>query len=313
MRFIDMHCDTLYKLYNNESENLFNGDSSVNIEKLKKGGYSGQFFATFFELENVKSPFETANLMIERFFKEVDENKNDISVALSYNDFLKNDKNKKISAMLTIEEGGAVEGKLENINYFYKKGVRLLGLTWNFENTLGYPHCFKENLPLKKFGKEAVDYMNHLGILVDVSHLSDKGFENVYEITKLNGVPFVASHSNARNLTNHSRNLTDEMIKKIGNSGGVIGLNFASHFLGESEEAKIADMIKHLKYIRDKGGIDVLAFGTDFDGIDNEVELKDASYMICLEDILSENGFSQNEIEKIMYKNVLRVVKDVLK
>lgn len=313
MRLIDLHCDTMYELFGNKEKNLYNGNLSVNIEKLNEGKYTAQFFATFFELKESKSPFETANLMLDKFFKEIDKNKSYIDLALNYNDIKKNKDLGKISAFLTLEEGGAVEGDINKIEYFYKKGIRLIGLTWNYENTLGYPACFKENLPLKKFGKEAVEYMNHTGIIVDVSHLSDKGFEDVYEISKSYKKPFIASHSNSRMLTNHVRNLTDDMIRKIAETGGVIGLNFASDFLGENEVSKIDDMIKHLKHIKNKGGIEVLAFGSDFDGIENEVEIKDASYMKYLEEILSQNEFSESEIEKIMYKNSLRVIKEVLR
>lgn len=310
---IDLHCDTIYETFYNKEKNLYNGDLSVNIEKMKEGGHTAQFFATFFELENVDSPFETANLMIDKFLDEIDKNKNDISLAFNFNDIEKNNSNGKISALLTLEEGGAVEGRIEKIEHFYKRGVRLIGLTWNFENSLGYPHCFQENLPLKSFGKKAVECMNDLGIIVDVSHLSDKGFDDVYEISKYSGIPFVASHSNARSITNHSRNITDGMIKKVADTGGVIGLNFASAFLGKSEVSKVSDMILHLKHIKNKGGSEVIALGSDFDGIPNEVELKDASYMKYLEDILSKNDFSQSEIEKFMYKNTLRVIKDVLR
>lgn len=312
MRLIDMHCDTSYELFNNKDKNLLNGDLSVNIEKMKAGGYLAQFFATFFELDKVKSPFDTANEMIDNFLNELNRYNNEISLCVNYNNMVKNQKENKISAFLTIEEGGALEGKIENIEHFYKKGVRLIGLTWNFENTLGYPHCFNENLPLKKFGVEAVECMNSLGIIVDVSHLSDAGFNNVYEICKSNGKPFVASHSNSREITNHSRNLTNDMIKKIGEVGGIIGLNFASAFLGKSEISKVEDMVKHLNNIKNKGGIEVLALGSDFDGIPNEVEIKDASYMQHLEDILSKNNFTSSEIEKIIYKNSLRIIKDII-
>lgn len=312
MGLIDLHCDTMYELFINNEESLYNGDFSVNIEKLKEGKYTAQFFATFFELENVKSPFETANLMLDKFSKEMDKNKEYIDIALNFNDIKKNKDLGKISAFLTLEEGGAIESDIDNIKHFYNRGIRLIGLTWNYENTLGYPACFKDDLSLKKFGKEAVEYMNHVGIIVDVSHLSDKGFEDVYKISKSYKKPFVASHSNSREITSHLRNLTDDMIRKIGYMGGVIGLNFASDFLGESDISKVDDMIKHLKYIKNKGGIDVLAFGSDFDGIENKVEIKDASHMKLINEILLKNGFNSSEVEKIMYKNALRVIKEVL-
>ena len=152
--------------------------------------------------------------------------------------------------------------------------------------------------------------MNELGMIIDVSHLNDGGF---YDVAKISKKPFIASHSNSRYITNHSRNLTDDMIKVISNSGGVIGMNFCNYFLGDSSVATIDDIIKHIKHIVNIGGVDVVAMGTDFDGIPNKVEIEDISQMHKLQDRLLSSGFKEYEIEKMMYKNTLRVFKDVLK
>ncbi|MEF9951863.1 MAG: membrane dipeptidase [Clostridium sp.] len=310
MKLIDMHCDTMNKIYY-RGGNLLDGNFKVNIEKLIEGNYAAQFFATFFYFNKVESPFETANEMIDMFWRDVKLNDKYIKVTGSNEMFNENMENSCVSAFITIEEGGAIEGSLSNLEAFYKKGVRLIGLTWNFENSIGFPHLINE--PLKGFGKEAVEKMHEMGIIVDVSHLSDKGFEDVYNISKSYNKPFIASHSNARSLTNHSRNLTDDMIKKIGESGGIIGINFAADFLGESDVSRVEDMIRHMKHIKNKGGIECLAFGSDFDGIDNEVEVVDAGDMKRLPNILAENGFTQCEYDKIMFKNPQRIIREVIK
>ncbi|MEG2539443.1 MAG: membrane dipeptidase [Clostridium sp.] len=310
MKLIDMHCDTMNKIFY-RGGSLFDGNFKVNIEKLIEGNYGGQFFATFFYLNKVNSPFEAASEMIDMFYLEANKYEEYLKITGSYDLFNRNLENNCVSAFITIEEGGALEGKLENLDYFYNKGVRLIGLTWNFENTLGFPHLINE--PLKRFGKEAVEKMHDMGIIVDVSHLSDKGFEDVYNISKSYNKPFIASHSNSRVLTNHSRNLTDDMIRKIGESGGLIGLNFAADFLGTSKISTTEDIVKHMKHIKNKGGIDCLAFGSDFDGIDNEVEIVDAAAMKNLQEILIEKGFTQSETDKIMFKNPERIIKEVIK
>ena len=160
-----------------------------------------------------------------------------------------------------------------------------------------------------------VKEMNRLGIIIDVSHLSDAGF---YDVLKYTTGPFVASHSNARAVCNHCRNLTDDMIRELAKRGGVTGINYAADFLrevpeGEKNFSYISDMVKHIKHIVEVGGIDCVGLGSDFDGIEQNLEMKDASYLPQLADALRAEGFSEEDIEKIFYKNVLRVFKEVCK
>jgi membrane dipeptidase len=143
--------------------------------------------------------------MANKFFDELNNNKDKIALARNYEEILLNTKQNKISAMLSIEEGGALNGSIENLYKVYEKGVRLITLTWNYENELGYSHSQKgcKINKLKPFGLEVVQHMNELGMLIDVSHLNDGGFYNIAEISKK---PFIASHSNARSIKNVSRN-----------------------------------------------------------------------------------------------------------
>ena len=151
--------------------------------------------------------------------------------------------------------------------------------------------------------------MQDLGIVVDCSHLNDAGTEQLGDILD---VPFVASHSNAREVTAHTRNLPDNLIKLIANKGGVIGLNFAQSFLGISPVSRIEDIVKHGLYLINKGGEDVVALGTDFDGIKPNTEIKDASEMYRLYDAFKEAGLSVEQCEKLFWKNADRLLKEIL-
>lgn len=321
MNIIDMHCDTIYKLINSkEDKNLRKNDLSIDIEKLKKGNSLAQFFALFIDKEECESSLETCFKMLDRFYLELKENTDNIRLARNYEELCNNKKLGKISAFLTIEEGGALKGQLYNLRNFYRLGVRLITLTWNYENEIGFPNCKEEYMEkgLTPFGIELIEEMNKLGMIIDVSHLSDAGF---YDVAKYSKDPFVASHSNARAITPHKRNLTDEMIKTLSDKGGVMGINFCNYFLdtgsGYPEDtgdiSRIDDMIKHIKHIKNVGGIQCIALGTDFDGISCPVEIEDISHIEKLVIALKKEGFSEKEIEMICYKNAERVIKNILR
>lgn len=311
MEFIDFHCDTAYSLLKNRGKSLKDKRLKVNIDGLKKGNSLGQFFALFIDDKENIDNFKACNSMLENLKNELNKNKEDIKLCTSYNDYINNKNQKKISAFVTIEGAEAIGNDLNNIDFFKNQGVSLITLTWNYENNLGYPNCKYEyrDKGLKEFGIACIERMNKLGIIIDVSHLSDGGFLDVLRYSKK---PFVASHSNSRFVTNHSRNLTDDMIKAISNKGGILGINFCSSFLGTSKIAKINDMIKHIKHIKHVGGVECISLGSDFDGIENEVEIKNIGEIQKLYDALKINGFTYNEIEKIFYKNAERIIKDIL-
>jgi membrane dipeptidase len=317
MRVVDFHCDTILKIaMSKEPAELKKNNFSIDIEKLKKANSLAQFFALFIFMKADRDPMELCLEMLDRFYIELEKNKDSIALARNYDEMMNNDKNGKMSAFLTIEEGGAIKGKLHNLRNFYRLGVRLITLTWNFQNEIGNPNCKEEcrNMGLTQFGEEVVHEMNRLGMIIDVSHLSDAGF---YDVARLSSKPFIASHSNARELCGHTRNLTDDMIRVLGSKGGVMGINFAGEFLGESEPGKIArskicNMVKHIRYIVDLAGIDCVGLGSDFDGIYQDLELDHAGKMSELANALKENGFSNEDVEKIFYKNVLRVYKEIL-
>lgn len=322
MNYIDFHCDTLLKIGNEENrQSLYSNDrTSVDFNRLKKSGAMAQFFAIFLiDEERINKHFGSDDKYINKLAKilkdEVAKNDNIISMAYSAEDLLKNHGSGKVSAFLTIEDGRSVDGKLEKLDEYYNLGVRLMTLTWNYENCFGYPNSKDPvimNKGLKTFGKDAIEYMNHLGMIIDVSHLSDGGF---YDVAKISKKPFIASHSNSRTLSPHQRNMTDEMIKILAEKGGVMGLNFAPQFLNEDisiRDSKIELMVKHLNYMKNIGGEDVIALGSDFDGIGGNLELDSSDKMYLLFDALRVDGWSERLIEKLAYKNALRFIKDTL-
>ncbi|KPU26503.1 peptidase M19 [Caloranaerobacter sp. TR13] len=312
MRLIDLHCDTMSKIIiSNKSTGLRENDFHVDLEKLIKADSLAQFFALYIDIEEKDNYFDHCLEMLDRFYHEIEKNNKNIAIARNYEEMIKNEANGKISAFLTIEEGGILKGKLYNLRNFYRLGVRLITLTWNYPNQIGYPNYKKEYMTkgLTPFGKDVVREMNRLKMIIDVSHLSDQGF---FDVASISTKPFIASHSNARSVRNHPRNLTDEMIKILAEKGGVMGINFCSYFLSNGSISRIEDIVTHIKYIRKVGGIDVIAIGSDYDGINCELEIGNIGEMNKLLCALEKNGFSSEEIEKIFFKNAERIIKEVL-
>ena len=337
MKFVDMHCDTLYELLKKkkagEPYSLYENNGHIDLCKLKKGNALLQNFAMFVEWKKCDNPKEEVLKMAEIFYEETEKNKEMIAPVRTYEEIAANERAGKISALLTIEEGAACLGRLENLEEFYNLGVRMMTLTWNYPNEIGYPNLpkvsneeaekpgfvFPYKTPdtqhgLTPFGIEVVQKMEELGMIVDVSHLSDGGFYDVVRYTKK---PFVASHSNARAVSPWVRNLTDDMLRKLAERGGVAGLNFCADFLtevprGTYNPGTMEAVAEHAKHMTKVGGVECVGLGSDFDGIDTNEGIPDYSYMPGLEDAFLKAGFKPSECDKIFKENVLRVYKELL-
>lgn len=333
MKIVDMHCDTIARLYERkeqgEKETLNRNQLDIDLQKLELGDYLLQNFAVFLDLEKSPHPYQKAVNMIQLFKDELAVNAERISLVTNYEQMKQNEQDGKLSALLTLEEGEICEGDLKKLDALYQMGARMLTLTWNYENSLGHPNVNareKKEDSIEKFttpevekgltkrGIEFVERMNEIGMIVDVSHLSDAGF---YDVARYSTKPFVASHSNARQVCPWVRNLTDNMIRTLSNCGGVMGLNFCMNFLKSSSDSENGEdymdaVVAHAKHIVNIGGMDVLGFGTDFDGIERNVDLQDASYMPKLIHKMKKAGFTGDNLDKIMKDNVLRVYREVL-
>ena len=322
MKVVDMHCDTIGELWKAEKAgkpiSLRSNSLHIDLEKMQKGDYLLQNFAMFVFLGREKDPLVNVLEMIDVYNRAMAENADIIGPVLNYEDIEKNRAAGKLSGMLTIEEGAVLKGNPYVVRSLYQLGVRMLTLTWNFENEIGYPNTIvkaKDYDPslhygLKPEGIEIVREMNRVGMIVDVSHLGDDGF---WDVVKYCDGPFVASHSNARAVCNHTRNMTDDMIRALADKGGVMGLNFCGDFLNPNGKSRVEDMVRHAKHIINVGGSDILGLGTDYDGIDGDLELDHCDKMPLLAQEMERQGFSTQQIEKIFHGNVLRLYREVLK
>lgn len=333
MRLIDMHCDTLWKLLHVEKEreegavaeegflewsrkkDLTSRDFCVNIPGMRKARTLAQFFACFTYVPDAKDGYEECYkdvlTMIRILDCQCEKYPDEIAHANSYGDIQKNEAAGRMSAVLTVEEGGILNGKTERLSDLYKKGVRLITPIWNYENCFGYPSSRDSQIMargLKKFGKEAVEYAGELGMIVDVSHASDGAFQDILTCAK---GPVVASHSNCRALCGHPRNLTDDMIRRLAEIGGVAGLNFYGLFLSGGKESRLETMAAHVKHMLQVGGNEFPALGTDFDGFDG-MEYEDIPRIDDIEILwhaLKKAGLTESQLDGIWRKNVQRVLK----
>ena len=297
MKIIDLHCDTLYKFYEDNNYSLNENNGHITDSSLQKSEYLGQCFAIYtpqeIKGENALTFFEN---QYNKFFNIINSSK-----------FLSTNDSNKITAYLTVENGELLNNKLERINVLIEKNVKILGLVHNSENCLGFSHSKedrKADKPLKQFGKDVVVAINNTKIKIDVSHLNLGGFSDVATLSKK---PFIASHSACREITEHSRNLYDFQIKAIANSGGVLGVPFYSFFLNGTNKTNINDIIIHLEHLINVGGEDVAAIGTDFDGMECELPFQNAGDMQLLSNAIIDK-FGINLAEKICYKNALRIL-----
>lgn len=318
MRFVDLHCDSILEMYTKKKD-LAELAGHINLKKLRRGEVLMQCFAAFIathdcaERNNVRvGAYELFCAMADIFDRQTALYPDTLAPARSYADVMKNRAEGKISALFTVEDAVPLEGKIARVDEMYARGVRMAALLWNYENSLGFPNSAdarEHAKPLKPFGKEAVERMNELGIIVDVSHLSEGGFWDVADISRK---PFVASHSCARALCDHSRNLTDAQLRAVAEHGGVVGVNFYSLFLnGREDYTPNADIIRHMDYIRQKAGIESVALGSDFDGIDCALEMCDCTGLPRLAEAM-ERVFTDDEIDLISSKNFLRVLRDTV-
>lgn len=322
MKVWDLHCDTLSELRNAEKagapRSFERNDLHIDLQKLEQGDYMLQCFAAFVNLGRAgEDPLVTALEEIDVFKRIMAKYPDRIAPVYTAADIRKNAAAGKISGMLTIEEGGCCKGSLGVLRRMYELGVRMMTLTWNHENELASPNVVpggghavwpcrpNTGTGLKEKGFAFLAEMERLHIIVDVSHLSDKGF---WDIVEHSTRPFAASHSNCRALAPHCRNLTDAMIRAMAERGGLVGLNYCAQFLDDQPDPALcrstaALIARHAAHFKQVGGIELLGLGSDFDGIGGELELRDCSRLPLLADALRREGFTEDEVERIFWRN----------
>ncbi len=310
MKYIDLHCDALTEA---GEKNLSDSSLQSGLEKLKMSECATQCFAIFTQGDGA-ALYATDRLTY--FSEQMQKNGKTVLPVRQYSDLAYCLNSEKTGAILTVENLGFIGDDLKKIRELASSGVKMASLVWNYENSLAYPNLkFKGDMPLfseregrglKPLGRRAVEIMDEEGIIVDISHLSDGGADEILTGRK---IPVVASHSNAAAVCPVCRNLTDDLIKKIADCGGVIGVNFCKDFLGEGETFDC--VLKHIRHLIKVGGEDIIAFGSDFDGIPAPPGLEDCLKMPKLIGYLSDNGIEGELLEKLCYKNFARVFREV--
>lgn len=315
MFICDCHCDTLTELYN-KNASLYENEQHFDIKRQIALGGGLQFCAIYVPTEvfRYQGGLRYTLCLLDKYNQEIKKlHENGIDVlqvrtAEDAGNVLKH----KAATLLAIEEGGAIDGSLEALRCLYELGVRAMTLTWSNRNDIAdgiNEEATGSGLTL--FGKQVVAEMNRLGILVDVSHISTAGFWSVIETSTK---PIIATHSNAKSLCSHPRNLNDEQIKALAQNSGLAGITFAGQFLEEDwRNACIESVYKHIDYMLNLiGNDDHIGFGSDFDGISHPpYNIQGVQDYKPLIEYLSKY-YSDETINKITHQNVINLLQKVL-
>ncbi|QKG84520.1 membrane dipeptidase [Kroppenstedtia pulmonis] len=273
MRWIDGHCDVLYKMWQGEHPPSFyepSGELDVTYPGARSAGLNMQVFAIFVPPELPRSQtWEAALKQVDLFYEQVIQDGQKVVHIQSGNDLSLLKKGGKLGGLLALEGADSLQGDLGHLRLLYRLGVRQVGLTWNYANEAADGIMEERNGGLTRFGRELLTEMKRLQMILDVSHLSVKGF---WEVVEDESIPVIASHSNCRSLCSHVRNLDDQQIQALIKRKSLIGITFVPKFVhNDPNQATVDDLFRHIDHICNLGGENCIAFGSDFDGIDEKI------------------------------------------
>lgn len=303
MKLFDMHCDTIEEMRKN-GETFQNCTTQFSLKDMDKFEAGVQALAVFVPDDvrgeaAVKFVDDYADYMQARVAEVSDK----AALVERTADIRKINAEHKWAFMRTIESAACLNGKLELVDHFAARNFKMMGLVWNGSNELGSGWNHPEQ-GLTDFGKAAVKRMEEVGMIVDCSHLNDRGMDDLFSIAEK---PIAASHSNVRAVCKHRRNLTDEQFKEIVRRGGVCGVNLFTLFLSDEDSNDPDFVFRHIYHMLELGGEDTIAFGADFDGEITAPRGMDNPYGVgCFAEYLLKKGISQQVIDKLYYENAVR-------
>jgi membrane dipeptidase len=317
---IDGHCDTILQMLprmwgpDREPRSILvrSDRGHVDLPRLMEAHVTCQFFAVY--TEPIYKPLKAtarALEMMAAFYEEVEKSEGKIIIVNNSKEIYEAKRSGKLAALISMEGGEPIQHNPIILRMFHKLGLRALSLTWNERNMLadGVGESRAQS-KLTELGLKALEEAKKLKILIDVSHLSDSCFWDLVENFKN---PIIASHSNARAICNHRRNLTDEQLKAIAERDGVVGVNFSPSFIVSEGKATIEDLIKHIDHMANVIGVKYVGLGSDYDGISSTpIGLEDVSKLPNLTAKLLEHGYSKEDVKKILGENFLRVISGVM-
>lgn len=311
----DLHNDVMEKVVNGYNIGIRNANNQSDLPRFKEGGMDAQMFAIWVSPGDTvgHTHYSYSMEMIDSFDVQVNRFSDRLIKALTYNEIIAGAETGKLVGVLGLEGGHSIANDPEKLKNFYNRGVRYLTITWN--NSTSWAVSGQDSrsatVGLSDFGRQIIRLMDSLGIIIDVAHTGIKTISDILEITKN---PIVDTHCGARKLRNHYRNLYDYQIDSIAARGGVIGVVFYPSFLSSSNSTNIDTVIKHIDYIKNRVGIEHVAIGSDYDGIESTpLGLEDVSKLPKLTAALIRKGYTIADIRKLMGENYLRVYKHVCK
>ena len=307
MRYFDLHCDTMTECAVKDIL-LAKNQLHVDLDRVKDWEHYVQCYAVWLpDSLRGKDAWQRFLQVAQRFSCEVERNQACLRQLRSPGDLDQLEATGRYGGILTVESGAALGGDLEHIRDFQRLGVRMCTLTWNGANELGRGVGAPGESGLTELGRKAVKELEKAGVLVDLSHASPELFWDVVEIHEK---PLVASHSNAKEICGHPRNLTKEQFEAIRDSGGLVGLNFYTGFLNDQpEQASMEDVLRHAEYFLSLGGEDVLAMGGDWDGADLPKDMPGIASIPRLYDRFLRE-YPQALVDKIFYGNAARIFRE---
>jgi membrane dipeptidase len=308
LQWFDAHCDVLFKMWMDAKTHSFHAPDSpldASFDRLNEAPVALQIFAIFVPgFVSRGSRFEAALKQVDLFFEEIEDGNRVFIVQWAPD--LERCAPRRIGALLCLEGADALQGELHHLRTFYRLGVRQMGLTWNHANEVADGIGEERGGGLTRFGREVVREMKRLGMIVDVSHLSVRGFWDVMQVPDL---AVVASHSNCRAVCPHPRNLEDWQIRALIEKGGLIGITFVPSFVQREGKASVDHVLRHIEHVCELGGENHLMFGSDFDGIDSKVEgLEHAGAFARFGETLLKH-YPEKLVKKWAWKNAFRFYK----
>ncbi len=304
---IDLHADTLLDVLSGKRDIAVRGQTGhIDLPRLREGGVDAQVFALFVHPKFTGRGFARVTELLDAFDRLAARQPLIISRVTTAEEIERAAASGRIAAVLAVENATALDGDVENIDRLYARGVRMMGLTWNQSNDLADGALEDVHGGLTPLGRRVLARMQRLGIVVDVSHLSERSFWDALAATS---GPIMATHSDAAAVTPHRRNLTDEQLRAIARRGGVVGVNFYPSFTGGADLAHVLNHITHLVKVM---GADHVGLGSDFDGFTQTVQgLEDVSKLPNLTAALLARGVAPEDVKKILGGNALRVFRQV--
>lgn len=316
---VDSHCDSILDHVRGLRDLGRCGNCGhLDLPRLIKAGVTVQFMACYIEPQfKPERGLSRVLTLIDAIYRLAEENNQSAALATNYSEVVSIADTGRVALIISVEGGealgaGQTSELLAALRVLYRLGVRCLSLTWNQRNLLADGVAESDTGGgLTEAGVAVVREMNRLGMIIDVSHLSEAGF---WHVAKISNRPVLASHSNAKTLCGHQRNLTDEQIRYIAETGGVVGITFAPAFLDhDPARATLERVIDHIEYVAGLIGFDHVGIGSDFDGIElTPAGLNDAAAFPALVQGLRSRGINEEDIHKIMGKNHLRLFREVV-